>query len=85
MSKNAEEERTIKEKGKIAQGSSCLSRTGACKVEEVLRLSLDGEEVSISSVAFIPRVKLSPYYATPVSPPLPLPPVPLGPSGLSEA
>ena len=72
-------------KGQIAQGSSCLSCTGACKVAEILRLSLDGEEMSISSIAFIPRVKLSPYFATPVPPPLPLPPVPLGPSRLSEA
>lgn len=74
-----------KRKGQIAQGSSCLSCTGACKVAEILRLSLDGEEMSISCVAFITHVKLSPSFATSVPPSLPLPPVPLGPSGLSEA
>lgn len=73
------------EKGQIAQAGSCLSLTGAYKVAEILRLSLDVEEMPISSVAFIPHVKLSPCFATPVPPPLPLPPVPLGPSGLSEA
>lgn len=58
---------------------------GACKVAKILRLSLDGEESSISSVALIAHVKLSPYFATPVPPALPLPPAPLGPCGLSEA
>lgn len=58
---------------------------GACKVAKILRLSLDGEESSISSVALIAHVNLSPYFASPVPPELPLPPAPLGPCGLLEA
>lgn len=61
-------------KGQIAQGSSCLSCTGACKVAEMLRLSLDGEEISISSISLIFHVKLSPHFATLVPQPCPCPP-----------
>lgn len=79
--KKCKEQRTTEEKDRLHRGSSCLSCTGACKVAEILRPSLDGEEMSISSISLIFQVKLSPHFATPVPPALRLPPVPLGPEG----
>lgn len=64
--------KNYRKKGQIAQGSPCLSCTGTCKVAEILRLSLDGEEMSISSISLIFHVELSPQFATRV-PPAPRP------------
>lgn len=73
-----------KELQKKRADSSSLCCSGACKVSEILRLSLDGEEMSISSSSLIFHLNLSPHFATPVLPALPLPPVPLGARGLQE-